>query len=217
MGMAWLFRALLISTLAFQFWGQAFAEDEEKAEGEAAHGEEKVVDGFSEADRAKMAEGSEKHEFQAEVNRLMDIIINSLYTDKQVFLRELISNAADALEKARFHSVQDESFLGDVKDMEVRIEHDPEAKTLTIIDTGIGMSKADLINNLGTVAKSGTTNFLEAMAEGGDANLIGQFGVGFYSAFLVADKVSVTSKCNEDPVQHVWEWSADASFTVVDA
>merc|ERR1712190_4451 len=178
--------------------------------------EDKVVDGFSEADRAKMAEGSEKHEFQAEVNRLMDIIINSLYTDKQVFLRELISNAADALEKARFHSVQDESFLGDVKDMEVKIEHDPDAKTLTIIDTGVGMSKADLINNLGTVAKSGTTNFLEAMAEGGDANLIGQFGVGFYSAFLVADKVSVTSKCNEDPVQHVWESSADASFTVVD-
>merc|ERR1711981_170945 len=142
--------------------------------------------------------------------------INSLYTDKQVFLRELISNAADALEKARFHSVQDESYLGDTKDLEVKIEHDADAKTISIIDTGIGMSKADLINNLGTVAKSGTTNFLEAMAEGADTNLIGQFGVGFYSAFLVADKVSVTSKCNEDPVQHVWESSADASFTVVD-
>ena len=177
---------------------------------------DKVVDGFSDNDRAKMAESSEKHEFQAEVSRLMDIIINSLYTDKQVFLRELISNAADALEKARFHSVQDESFLGDTKDLEVKIEHDADAKTISIIDTGVGMSKADLINNLGTVAKSGTTNFLEAMAEGGDANLIGQFGVGFYSAFLVADKVSVTSKCNDDPVQHVWESSADASFTVVD-
>merc|ERR1719355_522201 len=178
--------------------------------------EAKVVDGFSEEDRSKMAEGSEKHEFQAEVNRLMDIIINSLYTDKQVFLRELISNAADALEKARFHSVQDESFLGETKDLEVKIEHDADAKTISIIDTGVGMTKADLINNLGTVAKSGTTNFLEAMAEGADANLIGQFGVGFYSAFLVADKVSVTSKCNDDPVQHVWESSADASFTVVD-
>merc|ERR1719506_461640 len=163
-----------------------------------------------------MAESTEKHEFQAEVSRLMDIIINSLYTDKQVFLRELISNAADALEKARFHSVQDESFLGDTKDLEVKIEHDAEAKTISIIDTGVGMTKADLINNLGTVAKSGTTNFLEAMAEGADANLIGQFGVGFYSAFLVADRVSVTSKCNDDPVQHVWESSADASFTVVD-
>merc|ERR1712032_826401 len=155
-------------------------------------------------------------EFQSEVSRLMDIIINSLYTDKQVFLRELISNSADALEKARFLSVQDEDFLGDTKDLEVKLEHDPDAKTISIVDTGVGMSKADLINNLGTVAKSGTTNFLEAMAEGGDANLIGQFGVGFCSAFLVADKVSVTSKCNDDPVQHVWESSADASFTVVD-
>merc|ERR1712115_250839 len=157
-----------------------------------------------------------KHEFQAEVSRLMDIIINSLYTDKQVFLRELISNAADALEKARFHSVQDDSFLGDTQDLEIKVEHDPDAKTISIIDTGVGMSKADLINNLGTVAKSGTTNFLEAMAEGGDANLIGQFGVGFYSAFLVADKVTVTSKCNDDATQHVWESSADASFTVVE-
>merc|ERR1712194_830010 len=135
---------------------------------------------------------------------------------KQVFLRELVSNAADALEKARFHSVQDETLLGDTQDLEIKIEHDPDGKTITITDTGVGMSKADLINNLGTVAKSGTTNFLEAMAEGGDANLIGQFGVGFYSAFLVADKVTVTSKCNEDPVQHVWESSADASFTVVE-
>merc|ERR1712194_402559 len=135
---------------------------------------------------------------------------------KQVFLRELVSNAADALEKARFHSVQDETFLGDTQDLEIKIEHDPDGKTITITDTGVGMSKADLINNLGTVAKSGTTNFLEAMAEGGDANLIGQFGVGFYSAFLVADKVVVTSKCNDDPVQHVWSSSADASFTVVE-
>merc|ERR1711912_37575 len=132
------------------------------------------------------------------------------------FLRELISNAADALEKARFLSVQDESYLGDVKDLEIKIEFDADAKTISLIDTGVGMTKADLINNLGTVAKSGTTNFLEAMAEGADANLIGQFGVGFYSAFLVADKVSVTSKCNDDPVQHVWESSADASFSVVD-
>merc|ERR1719426_306101 len=163
-----------------------------------------------------MSEGTEKHEFQAEVSRLMDIIINSLYTHKEVFLRELISNAADALEKARFHSVQDESYLGDAKDLEVKIEFDADAKTISIIDTGMGMTKADLINNLGTVAKSGTTNFLEAMADGADANLIGQFGVGFYSAFLIADKVTVCSKNNEDPVQHVWESTADASFTVVD-
>jgi len=193
-----------------------FVRADEDAAGDAAVEAGKVVDGFSESDRSKMADSEEKHEFQAEVSRLMDIIINSLYTDKQVFLREIISNAADALEKARFHSVQDDSFLGDTQDMEIKIEHDADAKTITIADTGVGMSKADLINNLGTVAKSGTTNFLEAMADGADANLIGQFGVGFYSAFLVADKVSVTSKCNDDPVQHVWESSADASFTVVE-
>jgi len=209
-----LHRALWLGALAACLVSTVRAEDAEAAEKTEAEG--KVVDGFSEADRAKMASSSEKHEFQAEVNRLMDIIINSLYTDKQVFLRELISNAADALEKARFYSVQDETFFGDYKDLEVKIEHDPEAKTISIVDTGVGMSKADLINNLGTVAKSGTTNFLEAMAEGSDSNLIGQFGVGFYSAFLVADKISVTSKCNDDPVQHVWESSADASFTVVD-
>merc|ERR1712056_83883 len=115
--------------------------------------------GLTEEQRAKMAESGEKHEFQAEVSRLMDIIINSLYTDKQVFLRELISNAADALEKARFHSVQDETFLGETKDLEIKMEHDADAKTISIVDTGVGMSKADLINNLGTVAKSGTTNF----------------------------------------------------------
>merc|ERR1719400_2352923 len=212
-----LHRIVILALLTSHLFGVIRAEDEaaDAASDDATSTEDKVVDGFSEADRAKMAEGSEKHEFQAEVNRLMDIIINSLYTDKQVFLRELISNAADALEKARFHSVQDDDFLGDTKDLEVKIEHDADAKTISITDTGIGMSKADLINNLGTVAKSGTTNFLEAMAEGADANLIGQFGVGVYSAFLVADKVTVTSKCNDDPVQHVWESSADASFTVV--
>merc|ERR1719265_551180 len=205
---------LVFGLLTLGTWDVARADDEEPAAegGEAASEEGKTVDGFSEEDRAAMAEGSEKHEFQAEVNRLMDIIINSLYTDKQVFLREIISNSADALEKARFHSVQDESYLGETKDLEIKIEYDQDAKTITIIDTGIGMSKADLINNLGTVAKSGTTNFLEAMADGADANLIGQFGVGFYSAFLVADKVTVTSKCNDDPTQHVWESSADASF-----
>jgi len=212
--MAWLKRVCLIGLIAGNLVD--FVRADEDAAEEAVADAGKVVDGFSEEDRTKMADSEEKHEFQAEVSRLMDIIINSLYTDKQVFLRELISNAADALEKARFHSVQDDSFLGDTQDMEIKIEHDADAKTISIVDTGVGMSKADLINNLGTVAKSGTTNFLEAMAEGSDANLIGQFGVGFYSAFLVADKVSVTSKCNDDPVQHVWESSADASFTVVE-
>merc|ERR1712194_819414 len=168
--------------------------------------------------RTAMEASGEKHEFQAEVHRMMDIIINSLYTDRQVFLRELVSNSMDALEKVRFYSVQDESYLGETKDLEVKIEYDSAAKTLSITDTGVGMSKQDLINNLGTLAKSGTSNFLEAMAQGesGDANLIGQFGLGFYSAFLVADKVTVTSKSNEDPTQHVWESTADASFSVIE-
>merc|ERR1711937_304549 len=163
-------RLLLCSLSVIYLSGIALAEDGEAETAAETASEAKVVDGFSAADREKMAESTEKHEFQAEVSRLMDIIINSLYTDKQVFLRELISNAADALEKARFHSVQDESYLGDTKDLEVKIEHDAEAKTISIIDTGVGMTKADLINNLGTVAKSGTTNFLEAMAEGADAS-----------------------------------------------
>ena len=194
----------------------AAEESKEETKDEEKKEEGKLVDGFTEDQIASMSESGEKHEFQAEVSRLMDIIINSLYTDKQVFLRELISNAADALEKTRFLSVQDEAYLGDTKDLEIKIEYDADAKTISLTDSGIGMSKADLINNLGTVAKSGTTNFLEAMAEGGDANLIGQFGVGFYSAFLVADKVSVTSKSNEDETQHVWESSADASFSIVE-
>jgi heat shock protein 90kDa beta len=173
------------------------------------------LDGYDmDADTAKAAEAKkEAFSFNADVSRLMDIIINSLYTKKEVFIRELVSNASDALDKARFISVQDPEWLGENKDLEIRIDFDNQAKTVSITDTGVGMSKAELVKNLGTVAKSGTTAFLEAMGQGETMSLIGQFGVGFYSAFLVANKVEVASKSNDDE-QHIWTSTADAKFFV---
>jgi len=162
---------------------------------------------------SQIEKSNEEFSFNADIARLMDIIINSLYTKKEVFIRELISNASDALDKVRFVSVQNPEFLGTVPQLEIMIDFDYDAKTISITDTGIGMTKAELIKNLGTVAKSGTTAFLEAMGKGDSLSLIGQFGVGFYSAFLVANKVVVSSKANDDE-QHVWTSTADAKFFV---
>ncbi|CAD6218845.1 unnamed protein product [Miscanthus lutarioriparius] len=161
----------------------------------------------------------EKFEYQAEVSRLLDLIVHSLYSHKEVFLRELVSNASDALDKLRFLSVTDPSVLADGGELEIRIKPDSEAGTLTITDTGIGMTKDELKDCLGTIAQSGTSKFLKALKEnkdlGADNGLIGQFGVGFYSAFLVAERVVVSTKSPKADKQYVWEAEADSSSYII--
>ena len=145
---------------------------------------------------AKQTTQKESMPFQAEVKQLLQLMIHSLYSNKEIVLRELISNASDAADKLRFEAIANGALYDGDSELKIRISFDKEARTVTISDNGIGMSRDEVIANIGTIAKSGTKEFFNALSgdQAKDANLIGQFGVGFYSAFIIADKVSLTTR-----------------------
>jgi molecular chaperone HtpG len=167
-----------------------------------------------------VSEQAQQFAFQAEVQRLLDLVVHSLYTDKEIFLRELVSNASDAIDRLRFEALTRPDLLPEGHDPKIRLVPDREARTLSIEDDGIGMTRDEVVRNIGTIARSGTREALEALkerSEEGAGQLIGQFGVGFYSSFMVADRVElVTRKAGEDGAVR-WVSSGDGSFTVEEA
>lgn len=171
------------------------------------------------ASAAAAGADEETFEYQAEVNKLMDLIVNSLYSNRDVFLRELVSNSSDALDKLRFLAVSNPDLIKDNAAMGIKIRGDPVTKTLTVEDTGIGMTREDLVSSLGTIARSGTAKFMEMLSSKSEGeNLIGKFGVGFYSAFLVAERISVTTKNTEDDKAWTWESGVgSSSYTIKEA
>ena len=156
----------------------------------------------------------EKYEFKSESKRLLDLMINSIYTNKDIFLRELISNASDALDKLYYRSLTDKDVKVKREDLCILLEKDEDKRTLTISDNGCGMTKEELENNLGTIAKSGTLAFKENMSKEEKTNIIGQFGVGFYSAFMVSDKITVTSKSIDSDAAYTWESEGADGYTI---
>ncbi len=163
----------------------------------------------------------ETYQFQAETKQLLDLMIHSLYTNKEIFLRELISNASDALDRLRFEALTRPELMSDGDKLEIRLEPDPQARTLTIHDTGIGMSREEVIANIGTIAKSGTRELRQQIEQGATRQqigaLIGQFGVGFYSAFMVADKVTLLTRRAGEQTATCWESTGDGQYTISSA
>src|SRR5262249_24890650 len=167
-----------------------------------------------------MTTNTETFQFQAEARQVLELMIHSLYTQKEIFLRELISNASDALDRLRFEVLSKPELIGPDEKLEIWVESDPQARTLTISDNGIGMSREEVIANIGTIAKSGTRELLQTLRERQStemvASLIGQFGVGFYSAFMVADRVTLlTRRAGEDKATQ-WESTGDGTFTILE-